>query len=279
MNDKVIVTLLIGDTYRRAWDKTYRRCLELYTAKHGYDILAIDDYLDRGPLGTARPPHWQKLLILEHPDVRRYEHAVWVDADILVNPHHAPCIVGATAEPEKIGVVPYSSSELGTPRRADNRYHRRGYGGRSPRFADWYRSHGIAAADDPDVDDFTNTGVLVLRPRLHAEFLRWIYDNGREIAGAHQENGPLSYHLFRRGLATPVDERFNVSWSGDVHEHYPFLLSRRNFDNRMLVSLCVNAAWNNAYFLHFVGEAGRQAADLVFTHRQSASALEVVYAA
>jgi hypothetical protein len=146
----------------------------------------------------------------------------------------------------------------------------------APRISQWYRHYGLSDPSAPDVDDFTNTGVLVLRPRAHAPFFRWIYDNCKEIPGAHQENGPLSYHIFRLGLANPIDERFNVSWNGEMMEHYPFLSSRKNFENRALVSLCVNAAWNNSYFLHFVGATGRTCADLVFTHRSSANALEVV---
>jgi len=279
MNSKALVTLVIGDQYRIGWEKTFRHCMELYAEKHGYDIVAFDRHLDPSSFGTSRPPHWQKLLILEQPEVRRYEHAVWIDADILVNHHHAPCIVGAGGNSEKIGLVPYSSGEMGTPRRLDNRYHRRPQGGRTPTFAEWYRYYGIAAADDPDVDDFTNTGVLVLKPKVHAAFLRWVYDNGQEVQNAHQENGPLSYHIFRRGLANPLDERFNVSWNSEMAEHYPFLAARRNYDDPKIAGLCVNAAWNNAYFLHFIGATGRKHAELVFTKRSSANALEIVVAA
>jgi hypothetical protein len=279
MNTKALVTLLIGDDYRRRWEKTFRGTMELYAEKHGYDIIALDRYLDASDFGRSRPPHWQKLLILEQPEVRRYEHAVWIDADILVNHHHAPCIVAAGGVSDKIGLVPYSIAEMGTPRRSDNRYHRRPQGGRSPAFAEWYRFYGIARPGERDVDDFTNTGVLVFKPHVHDEFLRWVYETGHEVAGAHQENGPLSYHIFRLGLANPLDERFNVSWNGEMAEHYPFLLARRNFEDRMLAGLCVNAAWNNAYFLHFVGASGRIHADLVFKQRASAHALEIVVAA
>jgi hypothetical protein len=276
MNTKALVTLVIGDKYRQDWEKSFRRCVELYAQKYSYDVIAIDHYLDPGPLGSARPPHWQKLLILEHPEVRQYEQVVWIDADILLNHHHAPCIATAAGNSDKIGLVPYSLSEMGTPRKADNRFHRKLFAVPAPRISQWYSHYGLADPSAPDVDDFTNTGVLVLRPRAHAPFFRWIYDNCKEIPGAHQENGPLSYHIFRLGLANPIDERFNVSWNGEMMEHYPFLASKKNFENRALVSLCVNAAWNNSYFLHFVGATGRTCADLVFTHRSSANALEVV---
>lgn len=273
---KCIVTIVIGEAYQTTWDRTYRRCMEAYAARHGYDLVIIRDYLDPGPVGRTRSPHWQKLLILDHPRVKSHQHAVWIDADILVNHHHAPCIVTATGPTEKIGVVTYSVAEAGTPRRLDNRYNRRHEtSGSYPDFSAWYRSHGIVGGNDPVINDFINTGVLVLQPRHHAEFLRWVYDNAKESPGAHQENGPLSYHILRRDLAAPIDERFNVSWNNEIVEHYPFLMSRTNYYDTKLLRLCVNAAWHNAFFLHFIGTEARSAVDLVLTERSTATGLEV----
>ena len=274
--NKCIVTIAIGETYQKTWTRIYKSCMEAYAARHGYDLVVIYDYLDEGPLARARAPHWQKLLILDHPQVRKYAHAVWVDADILINHHAAPCVVTATGKTEKIGVVTYSQAEAGTPQQRDNRYNRRHETkGGFPDFSLWYRSHGIAGPDDPNIDDFINTGVLVLQPRRHAEFLRWVYDNGKENKFTHQDNGPLSYHIFLRDLAQPIDPRFNVSWNNEIIEHYPFLMSRKNFYDRKLLRLCVNAAWHNSYFLHFIGTEARSAVDLVLTERATALNLEV----
>lgn len=273
MSDKCLVTITIGDAFQKMWNGLYRGCMERYAEKHGYDLVVIDDYLDGSEFGRSRPPHWQKLLILEHPEVRRYRHAVWVDADILINYHHAPCIVAANPT-DKIGVVYYQSLETGSPAKAANRYHRRCHPNPCPTYREWYNFYGLG----DDVDDFTNTGVLVLRPARDAEFLRWIYDTCKEVKGTHQENGPLSYHLFKRDLAAPIDDRFNVTWNGEITEHYPFLLARNNFNDTHLVALCVNAAWHNSFFMHFIGSEGRHSAPLVITHRSHAIALEVAVA-
>ena len=99
---KCLVTLLIGDEIRTFWDKHLKSTWVKYAEKHGYDIITIDDYIDNSPMAASRAPHWQKCLILEHPKVKSYESAVWVDADIMINFHTAPCIVEHNAS-DRIG--------------------------------------------------------------------------------------------------------------------------------------------------------------------------------
>lgn len=267
MATKAITTILIGENYHALWNQTFRATWEAYARKHGYDLLIIPDYLDQSPLARQRTPHWQKCLILDHPQLRPYEDVVWIDADILINPHTAPCIVAANAainNGEGVGVVTYCTEFL-VPGRIDNRYHRRAYsatGGRlsqSPRFSDWYQQAGLPG----DVDDFINTGVLVFKPRLHADFMRKIYLECTENDSSHKENGALSYWLLKEGLASKLDPRFNVSWNGDIIEFYPFLLEGRNFHNTKLIEVCVNTAWHNAFMLHFVESETRSHASLV----------------
>ncbi|HYD31406.1 MAG TPA: hypothetical protein VEB64_11200 [Azospirillaceae bacterium] len=265
MATKAIVTILIGETYQAMWHETFRGTWVRYARRHDYDIIIIKDYLDTGPRGRERAPHWQKLLVLEHPGLRGYEDVVWIDADILINHHTAPCIVGHNAS-DKVGVVSYRD-EFQPPQRWDNRYHRRarsGSGGtvlKSPGFPDWYVQAGLGA----DVDDFTNTGVLVMKPRHHADLMRHIYDQFTENDWSHKENGALSYWLFKTGAHNLIDPRFNTSWNGDIIEFYPFLLDHANFSNGRLVSDCVTTAWHNAWMLHFVESETRHHAGLVRT--------------
>lgn len=263
MATKAIVTILIGENYQKMWNDTFRDTWVQYARRHDYDIVILKDYLDPTPRGRERTPHWQKLLVLGHPALRHYEDVVWIDADILINHHTAPCIVGAN-DSDKVGIVSYCS-EFRLPARWDNRYHRRarsGSGGKilkSPAFSDWYRQAGL----EGDVEDFTNTGVLVMKPRLHTELMRHVYDHFTENDWSHKENGALSYWLFKTGDYNLIDPRFNVSWNGDIIEFYPFLLAMRNFHNNDLIGECVNTAWHNAWMLHFVESETRHHAGLV----------------
>lgn len=228
MNDKAIVTLLIGDSMRRFWSAFMEKSWRLYAEKQGYDIVLIDDYIDREPLARERTPHWQKLLVLQHPEVRKYRHAVWVDADICINHFTAPSIVdGMTTD--KVGCVVFEKGE--SARRL-------------------YRNYGIE--DGPD--QLTNTGVLVMQPAKHAEMCEWIYRNYKENNDSAKENIPLSYHLFAHDLAEPIDPRFNVDWTDRMFEHYPFLENLSNQDRDLLAGYCVHVAWARSHFLHFINQ-------------------------
>ena len=54
---KCLVTLTIGDDFKRFWKKYFTNSRDEYAARHGYDIVAIDDYIDTSPKGTSRAPH------------------------------------------------------------------------------------------------------------------------------------------------------------------------------------------------------------------------------
>lgn len=271
MDKKALVTLLIGESYQRLWQNSFKKTWEHYASKHGYDIVVIDHCLDESPKAKQRSIHWQKCLILEHPKVQDYNSVVWIDADILINYHHAPCIVQQTP-PDKVGVVTYQT-EFSSPARWDNRYHRRSSStptGKGPSFEQWYLQAGLPG----DIHDFINTGVLVLNPNKHREALRHVYDHFNENKYSHQENGALSYYLLKQQMTHPLDPRFNVSWNGDIVEHYPFLYAKHNFDNKELLTCCVNASWQNAYFLHFIASAARECVKFVVIDAKTALAAE-----
>ena len=42
---KCLVTLTIGDDFKSFWKKYFEHRLDEYATRHGYDIVAIDDYI------------------------------------------------------------------------------------------------------------------------------------------------------------------------------------------------------------------------------------------
>lgn len=264
---KCLVTMTIGADYQRMWEAVFARTFRLYAEKHGYDVIVVTDYVDQSPAGRARGPHWQKLVLHRQPDIARYRDVVWIDADIMINHHRAPCIVTANNS-DKIGAVTHNTF-YNTPERWENRWNRvyRNAGDlfraeRGPTAPERYRQAGLPG----DVDDMVNTGVMVLKPALHADFLEWVYANCTENKLSASEQMPLSYHMFRRGLCNPLDPRFNRPWTEELSESYPFLFQEQNHANQALVAYCVNAAWHNSYFLHFLADGySRTDASLVFT--------------
>lgn len=257
---KALTTLVIGDDYKAMWDKLYRRSVEAYAAKHGYELVVIDRPIDPGPRAAERTPHWQKCLILEHPALRDRDRVVWIDADIFVNFRTAPCIVEhydtVDAGRGGIGAVPFGATFLNaeTVENRWDRAHRYGSGifkrERGPTPPERYAEAGLP----DDQPDMVNTGVLVLRPDRHTAFLRDVYETGTENPHSAMEQMWLSYRMYRDGLLTPLDPRFNKIWSEELVQNYPFLMNSATRQQTPIIALCVTAAWLNGYFLHFLAD-------------------------
>ncbi|HLN23429.1 MAG TPA: hypothetical protein VK558_05540, partial [Patescibacteria group bacterium] len=111
---KALVTILIGDSYIAMWERLFASTWRAYCEKHGYDLIVIKEYIDKSDRALTRGPHWQKCLILEREEVRKYDRVVWVDADIAINFHNAPCIVDATPR-HLIGAMHYNDMNCMTP--------------------------------------------------------------------------------------------------------------------------------------------------------------------
>ena len=262
--NKVLVTILFGDQFVEHWNKFCKESWNEYAKKNGYDIVLIKRRIDESKIGTSRQVNWQKLLILEAPEVKQYEDIVWVDADIVINALNSPCIVEANNN-DKVGVVKYSDAynaelkEGGLARQvssnasADMRsidphisYHER------------YRMAGLP----DDIDDFINAGVLVLK-KHHAELLRYVYDSYKENIWTAKENLPLSYHLLSTDNVNSIDPRFNKILDIEIVHHYPFLVIDGIKIPERFLFLSVNAIFVNSFFLHFIGGATRPFIQLI----------------
>lgn len=270
--EKCIVTILIGEKYQKRWRDYYRKSWEKYAEKHGYDIIVIDDYLDKSEKGKSRSLHWQKLLITEDARVKPYANVVWLDSDVLINFYDAPCIVASHASKEKIGVVSIKETNS-LPERKKNREERfyqyiNKHGEEKRRganaIADLYKNAGLM---DTVVTDYFNAGVMVLSPTHHAHILREVYDLYEENKKSAYENYPLCYHLFKNNHVDFIDRRFNTIWPHEVMEHYPFIQAFHDNEESVreevpcyenVIRFCVNAVWHNSFFLHLINDKGME---------------------
>ena len=247
------------------WSTRFKKTWEKYAEIHGYDIVVIDDYIDVSEKGKSRSPHWQKCLILEHPKVKKFDDVVWIDSDILINYHTAPCIVEHNAS-GKIGAVT-QGDRFPNREKIDNVLMRM----RSGTPAEWMRDNPaitypemyMRAGLAGDINDVINTGVLVLKPERHAALMRRVYDEGVENRFSAKENMPLSYRLLKDGMVNPLDIRFNKLWDEAYFEAYPFFKVENFRADQRMAALCVNMAFQNAYFLHFLAGDTRKFIGLV----------------
>jgi len=280
INKNLIVTLAIGDTHRERWNSLCAQNWRAYGAKHGYDILCIDQPLDRSERAQRRSPSWQKCLILSQD--LAYERIVWLDADILINNAAAPSII-ESVPPSMVGAV----DEFSLPAPSLSRIARERmiefWTARGEPFLDertpaaYHANYGFDAIH---LERVVQGGTLVLSP-CHRAVLEKIYysyeDRGEPYW--HYEMRPLSFELQNANCVHWLDGRFNALWNFMLFSYYPFLMSEPpKFDpsKRLAARLfrrlygknpeqfakqiyketlraSVNRAFHSTYFMHFAG--------------------------
>ena len=240
---KAIVTLIVGQRHAQLWQTLALPSWQRYAARHGYEIVALDRFPDESSFARERHLTWQKMLVLGHPAVARFERVLWLDSDIIINDAVAPCPVEQTP-PERVGAVAdqalLSHPALATPFARINH----AQGGVAEVARAGYRVNGL----EPPCDFWLNSGVLVLSPAIHRELFEEIYRGSKPLANVYDEQFPLTYELVRRGLYQPIDPRFNQLWLEYKAASYPLLRVAP-----ALLSMCVATALDNSFFLHFAG--------------------------
>ncbi len=229
---------------------------ERYAQKHGYDIICIDNPLDKSERALSRSPAWQKCLVLSQDFSNKYDRIVWMDCDILINPYFAPSIVDEVPEGMVGAVDVWSSPTSGWFPLALQRYMdiTPGSDTFSLSVSAYYQKYGL-----PDTfDKVVQTGVLVMSPK-HRAVLEMTYYEYEEKGGPqwNYEMRPLSYELQKASCVHWIDVRYNMSWPVYKCLFYPFLMLESTLDDeqkKALSGACVNAAYHYGYFLHFPGD-------------------------
>lgn len=251
---RAIVTLAIGAEFRRRWDEIVRPNWSRYAARHGYDVICVDEPLDSSERARLRSPAWQKCLVLSQPFSARYDRIVWMDSDVLVNPHAPDVSVGVPID--KVGAV----DEFGIP---TARLHRLI---RLKQYAHWRRT-GVQFIDNPSprsyyavyglaggFDHVVQTGVMVLSPAHHRDVLERTYRSYEDKGpGWNYEMRPLSHELLATDCVHWIDPKFNFLYGIYESLHFPFLAES---SDRGRLADCLRDARRDAHFLHFAGSTG-----------------------
>ena len=264
MNKQAIFTILYGETYRKRWREWSEPSWREYAARHGYDMIVVEEPIRHQEDLECRPIHWQKLFIPRHPDAHRYERIVFLDADIKINYHRAPD-VAASVSADRIGMTRFDAY-IDDPVVYDLVFIRR------YKFAR-YRQHSeevergappiritgpdytttYAAWSDRADWPLINTGLMVIDPRAHGDLLESIYDRSFHDLddGAVEkiyEQNYVSFKLLEAGIVHFLDPRFNTIAYLEQALHYPFLDVS---PHPLLLRWCYSTLLSNCYFLHF----------------------------
>lgn len=217
---------------------------------------------------SRRPPHWQKAFVLSHSAAEKYEDIVFMDSDIIINYHMAPCIVKANNS-DKIGMIAFdhyldddmNAYFIGIRKGNFASYEKRmklaqqGAGPMRLPPADFSKIYSEYTPNNRDLPRL-NSGVMVMKPRLHRELMESIYFSSFEEAEDGWVNGKeididqtyISYKLLQADMVNLLDRRFNVIASFEHAIHYPFTLLLGNED---ILRMCFTTMLCNSYFLHF----------------------------
>jgi hypothetical protein len=265
---RALATLAIGETYSRLFRERCEVNWRNYCKRHGIDLVVIENPLDESPRAAARSPAWQKCLILEHPVLAEYDQVCWIDTDILIHPN-APSVFASAPLDKVAGVDAYAAPNPDVYRDV------------LARMYESWRALGASFLDCPTPESFyakrglangpgrvMHTGVMVASPAHHAALFRHVYEDYEDAGGkgTNYEWAPLSFEVVTQGLAHWLDFRFNLILSDQIEHHYRFLhqdlfgsLLAQGQEataqalNRIVFDACLNAIFNNAYFLHFCG--------------------------
>lgn len=258
MAHKCLVTLTIGEEFENQWNLYCQKNWQAYADKHGYDLINISEPLDVSQRAQSQPA-WLKCLILNHPEIQKYDQAVWIDADILINYEDAPCICSFVPINQIGGVRDYSfSTPILYKRNLKKTYDN--WAAKGIKYIDnltpqlFYKNFGI----ETDIAEVMQTGVIVASPKYHKEIFEKVYYN-YEDKGSPQWNyemRPLSYEIIKSDRVVWLPQEFNIIVSTYLMTNYEFLMqinSSTSGGSMPYAKECLNTAFKNSYFLHFAG--------------------------
>lgn len=214
----------VGKSYNEEFERLFKPSVVSYCQKYGYDLKVFTNFLDSN---HTHPDtiSFQKCLVPSF--LTDYDLVVVLDADIYIE-DIAPAIHFHELN-NKIGIVDEisQSSPAGYEKMVQIG------------FADHAEKYYKLAGFDLVTTRILNTGVMVCNPKLHAEYLKSIYEKyvDKSIGHPrkfHYEQGCIGYELQTDQMYTLIGNAWNFIY---LH-HY------------------LTKEPKNAYFLHLAGMRG-----------------------
>ena len=231
-----LVTICIGEQYLNQYNCLFRPSQEKYARKCKYDFKVITNYID-----TYHHPDlisFNKILVCEYNWEKNYDFIIFIDADIIIN-ENTPPIHNMYNFENKIGVVNQSQPNLKA--RIETQIHK----GYETTAKEYYK---LKSNHDINTEHIINTGVIVIQPKIHKNFLRNIYEKYKDNqinhpSGFHYEQSVIGYEIQKNNMYYFMDMKWNALWSNN--KYY--------FNNIKKESLTLQQFYKNNYFIHLAG--------------------------
>lgn len=216
----------IGKSYLEEFERLFKPSVSAYCQKYGYDLKVFTDFLD----STRKHPDtisFQKCLV---PSLLTdYDLVVVLDADIYIQNNAPP--IHLVELGDKIGFA----NEIAQSSPED--YQSLVNTGFADMAIDYYKKAGF----DLETDKILNTGVILCKPKLHADYLKSIYEKyvDKSIGHSrrfHYEQSCIGYDVQKDNVYTLIPSMWNWIY---IHSQI----------TRQPIS---------AYFLHFAGLRGSE---------------------
>lgn len=206
-----LVTICIGDKYIKEYNTRFKPSQENYAKKCGYDFKVITDYI-REPFHPS-VISLNKILVCDYMD-KKYDFIIFVDADIIIH-KNAPPLHNYYDFGDKVGVVSQSQ-----PNQEEKiRIEREQYVGFEISAKEYYKSK---SNHELETDIIINTGVLVIQPQIHMDFLRNIFlkyskKQLNNVNKFHYEQSVIGYELQKRNMYFLMDMKWNALWENNKY--------------------------------------------------------------
>jgi hypothetical protein len=234
----LLITLAIGDKYLQMYNLLFRKSQENYAKKYGYDFMVLDKFISSETNFSNQHPHlisFQKILVCSQSFSSKYDIIIFIDADILINTNTPP-LHNLKDWGNNIGIVDEYSQptpELRIQLQKNNNW--------ETTATDYYKLAGL----DINTNKLLNTGVLVMQPKKHSQFLVNIYNKYAKQAinhfrGFNYEQSCIGYELQINNNYILIDNKWNALWA-----------LYKNIGNKYKT---LQEIYNNNYFIHFAGK-------------------------
>jgi hypothetical protein len=236
-----IVVFVIGEQYVNTFNNFFKFNLENYCKKYNYDLIILNELIQKEDNIDKKKFFWQRLLIPFK--YQEYDYVISLDSDIYIN-YNAP--------PLPLDEIPLGKVGAVNERKYLENYEWRENVQKKQKWNDttgieWYALSG----DIKNYNDHINGGLVIYQPKYHAEIFKNLYVNNiKNYLKYHQDDQSiLSSYLIDNNMIYWLDQRFNRVWFFWKEIMYPFF----DICNEDLKQIMVLNYISLNFFCHFTG--------------------------
>lgn len=254
-----IVTIAIGDTYLKNFEKLSLPTWSRYCERHNLGLIVFTQPLINVNAKNWKKANWQKLLIGKYIQKKNIEvnNICFLDVDILIN-HFSPNIFDFYDNDtfglvSQVKNVPFSLMET-KKRIAYNRHYF--YDKKYPLDSSLFMTPKqiFETMSLKSFDDYACTGLIVFNVKNHSHIMeKWFNkypSNTESLTGGEQTH--VNWEIQNYKKITWLNYKFQAIWVFEQAWNYPFLYNDYQ-NNKEIIKSCIESCLSNNYFLHFAG--------------------------